>query len=155
MQPIDYAPIYDKALGEFANDRGLLPVPLQRLGYGQLDRLVRTRLTDRGIERFNAGLYETALRAVVREIMAEESQIRPGPPRLNRVGADLADRADKILTAKGKTMADATTGEYFEALGAAQDALDLEHRRDLLAALKARLADYRDPDGTLIVRAVR
>jgi hypothetical protein len=43
VQPIDYAPIYDKVIGEYANDRGILPPELQRMGYGALSTFPQRR----------------------------------------------------------------------------------------------------------------
>jgi hypothetical protein len=156
-QPIDLAAIYRQVLAENLNAAGNLPTWLARLSPGTLDGMTRQRLADNGAELYTEDSYRRALRAVIAELASNPGQVRPG-----RIRADLAGRAEAVLTVKGVT--EATAEQYGEALLDARDHLERERRRDLLTSLSAKLErtiwepdpdGRRDPDGSLIVRAVR
>jgi len=135
-QPIDLQAIYDKVLGEHSNDRGLLPIELQKASYHHLDALTTSALADKGLRNYTADQYESALRDVVDELLSETRSVSP---RLPVHGAALSDRAEELLVSRGTSMKDATFSQFMDALADARDVLDLEARRDALTAVRSRL----------------
>jgi hypothetical protein len=134
-QPIDLVAIYDKVLGEHSNDRGLLPVELQK-SYSSLDKLVTSKLADQGLRRYTAAQYEAALREVVSELVTGGHAVSP---RLPVTGSDLTDRAEELLVSNGTTAEAATLAQYVTALDDAKASLEEDEDQIKLRALAIRL----------------
>jgi hypothetical protein len=145
--PDDFSTMFQEEIDRHADPRGILPIPLANARYAQLDRLVTEKLAEQGITRSTIAEYRAALREVIDELLADKRELNPGLPI---TGADVADRAETLLTARGVSMKAATSDEYAEALASAKEVLDREGRSDILAAVRKRLiADYEPTAGDL------
>ena len=131
-QPVDVAQVYLDVTNIYRSPAtGLLPTQLAKIGSGTLDQLARERLTQQGIQHFSATDYGDALRLVIDEL-AHPDQVHPGRVR---IGQAVADRADELLEASGEKGYKA----YAAAIEDASRIVELEERRDVLTAVKARL----------------